>query len=461
MESILKHIDDNKELFLGQWFEILRIPSISAKKEHKADIEKTADWLVNFLSEKLGLSARVIKTRSNPLVYAESPKIANAPTVLVYGHYDVQPAEPFEEWLSDPFEPTIRDGKVYCRGANDDKGQLCAHLCGFQSYLALHGSFPVQVKFILEGEEEIGSQALSEFLDEADNRELLSCDALLVSDTSAAGPKIPAITYGLRGVVSFELKLTGPNRDLHSGIYGGSVYNPAIALSKMLGAIIDENGKIQVPHFYDDVEELSDLEREALAGNPFDPEENKRQIGIDAEFGEPEYTTLERRGARPAFDINGLTSGYQGEGGKTIIPSWASAKFTFRTVPNQDPENIHVNLRSFLESILPPGITMDLTYQQGSGGMVAPLTGKYIVAASNVLERVFGRKPLFVRDGGSIPIVAKLRKELDAETVLVGFGLEDDGIHSPNEKFNLDSFFDGIQTSVLLLEEFGKIKLES
>ena len=461
MEKVLKFIDDNKDLFLKQWFEVLRIPSVSAQKEHKEDVRKTAAWLVSFLSEKLSLKARLIETDTNPLVYAESPKIANAPTLLVYGHYDVQPAEPFEDWKSNPFEPVIRDGKVFCRGANDDKGQWCAHLCGLQTYLALYGSLPVQVKFILEGEEEIGSEALSKFLNNADNRELLSCDALLVSDTSAAGPKIPAITYGLRGVVGFELKLTGPNRDLHSGIYGGSVYNPAIALTKMLSAVINDDGKIQVPHFYDDVEELRELERNALANNPFDPNENKRQIGIDAEFGEPEYTTLERRGARPAFDINGLTSGYQGEGGKTIIPSWASAKFTFRTVPNQDPDKIRENLRTFFESILPPGIKMELTCEQGSGGMVAPLTGKFIVAASKALERIYGRKPLFVRDGGSIPIVAKLRKELNAETVLVGFGLDDDGIHSPNEKFNLESFFGGVQTGVALWEEFGKIKFDS
>lgn len=457
MNKVSKYIEDNKEKFLEQWFEVLRIPSVSAQKEHKSDIVKTAEWLVSFLTEKLGMVSRIIETDSNPLVYAESPKIPNAPTVLIYGHYDVQPADPIEEWKSDPFEPEIRDGKVYCRGANDDKGQWCAHLCGLQTYLALKGSFPLQVKFILEGEEEVGSRALSKFLDDETNRELLACDALLVSDTSAAGPKIPAITYGLRGVVGFELHLMGPNRDLHSGIFGGSVYNPAIALAKMLGAVIDSNGKIQIPHFYEDVEELSDLEREALAKNPYDANENKLALNIDAEFGEPEYTTIERRGARPSFDINGLTSGYQGEGGKTIIPSSASAKFTIRTVPHQDPLKIYENLQEFFESILPPGIRMSLVYQQGSGGMLAPLDGKYIVAASAVLERVFGRKPLFLRDGGSIPIVAKLRDVLDAETVLLGFGLDDDGIHSPNEKFNLDSFFDGILTSALLWDEFGKI----
>lgn len=473
MDKVKKYIEDNKENFLAQYFEVLRIPSVSAQKEHKADIQKTAEWLVSFLTEKLGMSARIIETESNPLVYAESPKVANAPTVLLYGHYDVQPAEPFEDWKTPPFEPTIVDGKVFCRGANDDKGQWSAHLCGMQTYLALNGSFPVQVKCIFEGEEEVGSSALSKFLEKQENRDLLACDALLVSDTSAAGPKIPAITYGLRGVMSFELKLYGPNRDLHSGIYGGSVYNPAIALSKIMNALIDENGKVQVPHFYDDVDELTQLERDALAKNPYDAEEESKALDLVGDFGEPEFTVLERRGARPSFDINGMTSGYQGEGGKTIIPAWASAKFTFRTVPNQDPEKIQANVRSFIKSLIPAGIRCGkgdnleydeknggLVYSQGSGGMVAPLTGKYIGAATTALERVFGRKPLFVRDGGSIPIVAKLRKELDAETVLVGFGLDDDGIHSPNEKFDLDSFFDGVETSALIWEELGKIKLD-
>ncbi len=458
MEKIFQYIEEHKQVFLDQWFEVLRIPSVSAQAEHKGDMLKTAEWLVDFLHDKLQMEAKVIPTNKHPLVYAESPKVPGAPTVLIYGHYDVQPVEPLEAWETQPFEPTIRDGKVYARGANDDKGQWCAHLCGMQAYLALNGKFPLQYKFILEGEEEVGSDSLSAFLDAPENRKLLACDALLVSDTSAAGPKTPAITYGLRGVVGFELKLKGPKRDLHSGIYGGSVYNPAIALSKLIGSIVDENGVIQIPGFYDDVENISQLERDALAANPFDPVENEKQIGVPSEYGEPGYTVLERRGARPAFDVNGLTSGYQGEGGKTIIPSEASAKFTFRTVPNQDPEKIRVALRKFLEARLPSGVTMELICQQGSGGMVAPLTGKFITTTSETLEKVFGCKPLFVRDGGSIPIVAELRTKLGAETVLAGFGLDDDGIHAPNEKFNLEMFFNGVKTSALLCDAFGKIK---
>ena len=458
MEKVFHYIEENKDAFLKEWFEVLRIPSVSAVKEHKSDMIKTGEWARDFLQEKLGMSARLIPTAGNPLVYGESPKIPGAPTVLLYGHYDVQPEDPISEWRTPPFEPTILDGKVYCRGANDDKGQWCAQLCGMQTYLNAIGSFPLQVKVLLEGEEEVGSGSLSSFLDSNEKCELLACDALLVSDTSAAGPSLPAITYGLRGVMSFELKLHGPNRDLHSGVYGGSVYNPAIALSKIIAAMIDENGKIQIPGFYDDVEPLSELERKAFAANPFDPEKNKEQIGIDAEFGEPEFTTLERRGGRPSFDVNGLTSGYQGEGGKTIIPAWASAKFTFRTVPNMEPLKIKAQAEAYIKSLIPPGITMELTYSQGSGGMVAPLDGKFIQAASAVLEQVYGVKPLYVRDGGSIPIVAKLRDRLNAEATLVGFGLDDDGIHSPNEKFNLDSFFNAVKTSALLWDAFANAK---
>ena len=458
MEKVAQYIEKNQETFLKQWFEVLRIPSISAQKEHKSDMIKTADWVVEFLQTKLGMTARKIETKGNPLVYGESAAVPGAPTVLLYGHYDVMPEDPRDEWITaDPFEPEIRDEHVYCRGANDDKGQWCAHLCGMQTYLALNGAFTLQVKVLLEGEEEVGSASLSAFLDNEENLKLLSCDALLVSDTSAAGPDLPAITYGLRGVMGFELKLTGPNRDLHSGIYGGSVYNPAIALAKVMNAMIDENGKVQVPGFYDDVDEISQLERDALAANPFNPDEEKSQIGVDAYFGEPEYTVLERRGARPSFDINGLTSGYQGEGGKTIIPSWASAKFTFRTVPSMDPDKIKSQVEEYVKSLIPPGIKSELTYSQGSGGMVVPLDGKFMIAASKALEEVYGNKPVFLRDGGSIPIVSKLRTTLNAESVLVGFGLEDNCIHSPNEKFALASFFNGVKTSATLWEAFGKI----
>ena len=457
MKNYLDYIKENEQKFLSQWFEILRIPSVSALKEHKPDMQKAVEWISNFLSSELKMSSRIIATSGNSLVYGETEALPGKPTVLIYGHYDVQPTDPESEWKTSPFEPTIKDGKVFCRGANDDKGQWMALLTGLQTYLRLNSAFPIQVKVILEGEEEVGSLGISNFLQTEEGKKLLACDAILVSDTSAAGPGMAAITYGLRGVMGFELKLTGPNKDLHSGIYGGSVTNPANALCSVLSKVLSPKGVIQIPGFYDDVLPISDVEREALASTPFDEEENKTQLGINEEFGEEGYTTLERRGARPSFDINGMTSGYQGEGGKTIIPSWASAKFTFRTVPNMNPEIISQRVRDFIQELLPPGITMELTYQQGSGGMLVPLTGQFISAASKALERQYGRKPIFVRDGGSIPIVAELRNTLNAEAILVGFGLDDDGIHSPNEKFNLDSFFGGVYTSVLLLEEFSQI----
>lgn len=460
MKNYLNYIKENEKKFLSQWFEILQIPSISALKEHKPDMQKAAEWLSSFLSSKLEMTSQIIATSGNPMVYGETKAIPGKPTVLIYGHYDVQPTDPESEWKTSPFVPTIKDGKVFCRGANDDKGQWMALLSGLQTFLTLNSSFPIQLKVLLEGEEEVSSTSLSHFLQTEEGKKLLTCDALLVSDTSAAGPGLPAITYGLRGVMGFELKLTGPNKDLHSGIYGGSVTNPANALCSILSKVVSPQGVIQIPGFYDDVLPISDVEREALASTPFDAEENKQQLGINAEFGEEGYTTLERRGARPSFDVNGMTSGYQGEGGKTIIPSWASAKFTFRTVPNMNPEIISQKVRDFIQELLPPGVTMDLTYRQGSGGMVVPLTGQFVSSATTALERQYGRKPIFVRDGGSIPIVAELCKTLNAEAILVGFGLDDDGIHSPNEKFNLDSFFGGIYTSVLLLEEFSKIQLQ-
>ena len=456
MDKVQQYIDKNKEFFLNQWFEVLRIHSVSVKKEHKDDLIKTADWAVSLLKDKLGMEARTIPTEGNPLVYGESPAIPGAPTVMLYGHYDVMPSEPNEEWRTPPFEPTIVDDKVYCRGANDDKGQWCAQLCGMQTYLALHGSFPLQVKVILEGEEEDGSRSLASFLESEENRKMLACDALLVSDTSAAGEDLPAITYGLRGIVGFEIKLTGPNRDLHSGIYGGSVYNPAIVLSKLISSMIDDSGKVQIPGFYDDIVALTQLERDALAKNPFDPEAEKEYRHWRNLWRTGIYRPGTPRSA-PSFDANGLTSGYQGEGGKTIIPSWASAKITFRTVPNMDPEKIRAGVETFVREQVPDDLKVDINFQQGSGGMVTELTGKFIVAASEVLEKVYGVKPVFLRDGGSIPIVSKLRDALNAETVLVGFGLEDDGIHSPNEKFNLKSFFRGVKTGALLWEAFGKI----
>ncbi|MBR6480607.1 MAG: M20/M25/M40 family metallo-hydrolase, partial [Thermoguttaceae bacterium] len=317
---------------------------------------------------------------------------------------------------------------------------------------------PLNIKFIFEGEEEIGSSALSAFLESEENRRILAADVILVSDTDKPAADDPGITYGLRGVVGYELTLTGPNRDLHSGLYGGSVRNPAVALCAMLSEIIDPDGKIRIPGFYDDVVPLSARERAELARRPFDEAEALASVGLDASFGEPEYTVIERRGARPSFDINGITGGYQGEGGKTIIPAKASAKFTFRLVPNQKPETLTRALEEFLRSRLPAGIRMDLVFQHGAGGMVIPLESPFLQAAARGLQSVYGKAPLFIRDGGSIPIITQVRESLGADLILAGAGLEEDGIHSPNEHFALRDFFLGIESSAAILTELAGVK---
>ncbi|MGI5831825.1 MAG: dipeptidase [Thermoguttaceae bacterium] len=457
MKDLKKYIRENQQRFLEKWFEALRIPSVSALPAHKPDMRRMAEWLTDVLGEELGFDARLIETETNPLVFARSPEVPDTPTVLIYGHYDVQPVDPLDEWRTPPFEPTLIDDKVFCRGADDDKGQSLTHIFALMSILAVKGRLPLNVKFIYEGEEEVGSNALSTFLQAEENRRLLCADVILVSDTDKPGPDQPGITYGLRGVVGYELTLTGPNRDLHSGLYGGSVRNPAQALCAMLDAVIDRDGKIQIPGFYDAVVPISESERAELAKRPFDEAEALKAIGLDAWFGEPEYTVPERRGARPSFDINGLTSGYQGEGGKTIIPAKASAKFTFRLVPNQEPESLTRSLEKFFRDRLPAGIKMELVFQHGAGGMVIPLESRFLRAAARGLSRAFGKEPLFIRDGGSIPIIAEIKNRLGADLILAGFGLEEDGIHAPNEYFALRDFLLGIEASAAILTELGNV----
>lgn len=450
-----QYIAKNKKAFGDLWFEALRIPSVSAQPDHKPDMARMADWLIERLSA-MGLKTRRIATKGNPLVYAESPKIPGKPTVLIYGHYDVQPADPLDEWLSPPFEPTVRDGFVFARGADDDKGQSLSHLFGVESLIKT-GGLPVQVKFIFEGEEEIGSGSLEKFLEEKKNRDLLAADTILVSDTDMAAPNTPAITYGLRGILGCEIQLTGPNRDLHSGLYGGSVMNPVIGLCRMLASLMDENGKVLIPGFYDDVAQISAAERQAFAERPFDEKDSYASIGLTEAFGEPEFTVLERRGARPTFDVNGITGGYQGKGGKTIIPSKASAKMTFRMVPNQDPAKILRSLRTYLKKQLPAGLVMKIFGEQKSAGFLVSLESPYVAAAARGLKNVFGKKPLFIRDGGSIPVIAALSMRLGADVVLAGLGVEENGIHSPNERYALDAFYKGISASAAMISEMGKI----
>ncbi|HTU25828.1 MAG TPA: dipeptidase [Pirellulales bacterium] len=453
MPTLDEYLATHRDAFQRDLFELLGIASVSAKSEHRADVARAAQWVADHLAA-LGLKAERIETAGHPIVYAESPPVPGAPVVLVYGHYDVQPVEPLAEWISPPFEPTIRNGNVYARGATDDKGQMLTHVKSTEAWLRSVGSLPVQLKFVIEGEEEVGSQNLAGFL--AAQRQRLACDVVVISDTSQFGPGQPAITYGLRGIACFELRLTGPKQDLHSGTFGGAVSNPAIALCQMLAALRDADGRVTIPGFYDDVLPLSADERRKFAELPFDEQKFKQQIGVAALAGEQGFTTLERRGARPNFDVNGLWSGYQGEGFKTVLPARAGAKFSFRLVPNQDPHKIAAALQRHLRFFCPAGITMELIDMHGAAGVVVPLDSPYIQAASRAIERAFGRAPVFMREGGSIPVVATFRELLGVDTLLLGWGLDDDNTHSPNEKFSLADFQRGIAASAYLWDELAR-----
>ncbi len=434
---------------------LLRIPSVSAKSEHRGDVERAANWVADQF-RGLKFSVEVAGTAGNPIVVAESPPVAGAPVVLVYGHYDVQPVEPLELWQTKPFEPAIRDGNIYARGATDDKGQMLTHIKSAQAWIESRGRLPLQLKFLIEGEEEVGSPNLDRFI--AANRERLACDCAVISDTSQFAAGVPAITYGLRGIAYYELRLTGPNRDLHSGTFGGAVVNPAGALCSMLTALVDARGRVQVPGFYDDVQELTARERAEFAGLPFDEQAFCQRIGVSALGGEEGYSSLERRWARPTLDINGLWSGYQGEGAKTVLPAKAGAKFSFRLVPKQDPQKIGKALERRLRELCPRGITMELIDFHGAPGVVVPLDSPYVAAAQRAIEAGFGRRPVFMREGGSIPVVATFHDLLGVDTLLLGWGLDDDNAHAPNEKFCLADFHRGIKASATLWHELAQIQ---
>jgi acetylornithine deacetylase/succinyl-diaminopimelate desuccinylase-like protein len=441
--------------FESELCELLRIPSISAIAERHADIERAADWVLGQF-KSLGFRAEKIPTPGNPLVFAESPTVPGAPTVLVYGHYDVQPVDPLDEWVSPPFEPTRRGENLFARGATDDKGQMFTHIKSAEAWLKTEGKLPVNLKYIIEGEEEISSTNLFPFIEQ--QREKLACDVAVISDSSQFAAGRPAITYGLRGIAYYELRLTGPKQDLHSGTFGGAVTNPAGALCRMIAALVDKEGRIQVPGFYDDVVPLTEQERQQLISLAFDEAAFMRQIDVEGLSGEAGYSTLERRWARPTCDVNGLTSGYQGQGAKTVLPARASAKFSFRLVPNQDPKKVSAALERMLRGLLSPGIKMELIDFHGAPGVVVPLDSPYMAAAIRAIERSFGRKPVFMREGGSIPIVTTFREQLGVDTLLLGWGLDDDNAHSPNEKFSLADFHRGIQASAYLWVELGAVK---
>jgi succinyl-diaminopimelate desuccinylase len=455
MDDVKKYIESQREAFANDLAELLRIPSVSADSRQNGQTKRAADWVASQF-KSLGLKTETIPTTGHPLVYAETPPVPGKPIVLVYGHYDVQPPEPLDEWITPPFEPTVRNGSIFARGATDDKGQMLTHVKSVVAWIKTVGKLPLQLKFLIEGEEEVGSASLGPFVHA--NREKLACDAVVISDCSQFAPGVPAITYGLRGIAYYELRLRGPKQDLHSGTFGGAITNPANALVAMLAALRDKDGRIQVPGFYDEVEPLTDREREEYRSLPQTEKDFMDSVGVAGMFGEAGYSALERRWARPTCDINGLTSGYQGEGAKTVLPAKASAKLSFRLVPKQDPHKITTALRKFFEERLPPGITMELIDHHGAPGVVVPLDSPYMHAAAAAIESAFGRAPVFVREGGSIPIVNTFTRELGADTLLLGWGQNDDNTHGPNEKFSLEDYHRGTLASAALWEQIAKLK---
>lgn len=456
LPEIDAYLKSHAAAFEDELCELLRIASVSADGKRKPDVRRAAEWVAGQF-RGLGLKVEICETAGNPIVYAEHIAAPGAPTVLVYGHYDVQPPDPLELWKSPPFEPTRRDGNLYARGATDDKGQMFTHIKSAEAWLkGAPGKLPVNLKYLIEGEEEVGSENLDPFIEK--NKERLKADVVVISDTSQFAPGVPAITYGLRGIAYYELRLFGPSRDLHSGTFGGGVMNPANALVRMLATLHDADGRVQVPGFYDDVVPLTEVERKQFAALPFDEAGFKKAIGLSDVAGEKGFTTLERRWARPTCDINGLTSGYQGEGAKTVLPATASAKFSFRLVPKQDPAKIRASLEAHLKKVCPPGIRLELTAFHGAPGVVVPLESPFVTAAQEAIESGFGAKPVFMREGGSIPVVSTFHDLLGLDTLLLGWGLDDDNTHSPNEKFCLADFHRGIKASAYLWSEIGKIK---
>jgi len=458
MSQIDEYLASHAAWFEQRLCDFLRIASVSNDPAYRAEVDRAADWIAGQL-RSLGFAAEVCPTAGHPVVYAESPPVEGAPTALVYGHYDVQPADRPDKWTSPPFEPSIRDGSICARGASDNKGQLLTHVFSARAWIETAGRLPLNLKYLIEGEEEVGSPSLEPFIRQ--NAQRLACDCIVISDGAQFGPNQPAITYGLRGIAYYELVLRGPSRDLHSGSFGGTVTNPANALVRILAALVDGHGRVQLPGFYDDVVPLSERERREMAALPFDEKAYLQQVGVAASTGEEGYTLLERRWARPTYDINGLWAGYQGQGAKTILPESAGAKFSFRLVPHQDPQQITQALRSMLESLVPPGIAMELTDLHGSPGVLVPLDSPYIQAAARAIEYAFGRSPVYTREGGSIPIVTTLHQTLRADALLLGWGQDDDNCHSPNEKFSLADFHRGIRASAKLWEELSRVGKEA
>jgi acetylornithine deacetylase/succinyl-diaminopimelate desuccinylase-like protein len=455
MENVNKYIEDNKDRFIEELIELLKIPSISADSSYKEEVIRAAEAVRKTLEQAGADNAELCPTEGFPVVYGEKIIDPAKPTVLVYGHYDVQPADPLDLWDSPPFEPVIKEGKIYARGAADDKGQVYMHVKAFELMMKTD-QLPCNIKFIIEGEEEVGSVSLEGFIKA--NKEKLKADIILISDTSMLSLENPSITTGLKGLSYLEVEVTGPNRDLHSGVYGGAVANPINVLCEMIASLKDENNHITIPGFYDKVLEASEEERALMAKTPFDLNEYKEKLGIKEVHGEKGYSTIERTGIRPTLDVNGIWGGYIGEGAKTVLPSKAYAKISMRLVPNQSDKEITQLFENHFKSIAPDAVTVKVKPHHGGEPYVTPINIPEYQAASEAIERAFGKQPVPVRAGGSIPIVALFEKELGLKSILLGFGLDTDAIHSPNEHFGIDNFLKGIETISYFYRSYADIK---
>ena len=458
MQGVIDYLEQNQSRFVSELCEYVGFASVSAQAQHRRDLQACAGWLVSHC-RRIGLESQLCPTAGHPIVLARTPRAKTKgrrrPHFVVYGHYDVQPPEPLDLWQSPPFEPRVAKGALFARGASDNKGQNLAHLKAVEAYLKTGTPLPCDLTFIIEGEEEVGSSSLASFLKK--HRGELACDAIVISDTGMPTPKHPALTYALRGIAGFQVTLHGPSRDLHSGIFGGSLDNPALALCQLLGKLRDPNGRVSIPGFYDGVQPLSAFERKQFARLPFNAREYQKFLGVPKLFGERGFTPLEQRSARPTFEINGLTSGYQGEGSKTIVPAWARAKITVRLVPNQNPARVIKRVRQHLQKLCPPTVRLEIKSGHGAEPYLVSPTGPQAKAALRALEAAFGCAPVLVREGGSIPIVNDFKKILRADALLLSLALPDDNAHSPNEKFDLTCFEKGQLMSAYLWQELSKV----
>jgi acetylornithine deacetylase/succinyl-diaminopimelate desuccinylase-like protein len=451
MADTTEYLERNRDRHLEELKEFLRIPSVSAKSEHRPDMRQSADWLVERMLEAGLQTAEVVPTAGHPVVLGEWRGAPDAPTLLVYGHYDVQPPEPLDEWDTPPFEPVVRDGKLFARGSVDDKGQLYLHLKAVEAHIAERGVLPVNVVFLIEGEEEIGSPHLEAFL--VENQERLRCDAVMISDTTMFAPGLPSITMGLRGLAYMEIRVRGPRSDLHSGAYGGAVVNPANALAQIIAGLRDPHGRVAIPGFYDDVRELTAAERDALRALPFEEDRLREEVGATELGGERGFAALERLWARPTLDVNGLLAGYTGEGAKTVLPARAMAKVSMRLVPDQDYREIEEKFAEHVRALAPAGVTVEVEPLHGGQPWRADPKEPIFAAASRALAQAFGREPVYIREGGSIPIVQAFQQTFAAPVVLIGFGLPGENAHAPNEWMSLDNYFRGAQAIAALYDE--------